>query len=181
MFFQTLTLLVRARSTSLSFPASFQQLFWEQHYGGLQAAIDPVPIRQRNEVHKEIFYLHSSTTNIIILLISLLIKLLNPNCIWTIKLLFDDQFPVLPCVQGVHTRETVPVKINDDLYDDRYIQSFDMKTISAATNNLSPANKIGQGGFGPVYEVSLISFITLRGMLLSSSVFLLPYAQSSII
>ena len=30
---------------------------------------------------------------------------------------------------------------------------FDMATIEAATNNFSAANKIGAGGFGPVYKV----------------------------
>ena len=30
---------------------------------------------------------------------------------------------------------------------------FDLRTIIAATNNFSIANKLGQGGFGPVYKV----------------------------
>jgi len=31
---------------------------------------------------------------------------------------------------------------------------FRLKQIKAATNNFDPANKIGEGGFGPVYKVS---------------------------
>lgn len=38
-------------------------------------------------------------------------------------------------------------KTNDE------IQVFNLETIIAATNNFSPANKLGQGGFGPVYKV----------------------------
>ena len=30
---------------------------------------------------------------------------------------------------------------------------FDLASILAATNNFSEANKLGQGGFGPVYKV----------------------------
>jgi len=30
---------------------------------------------------------------------------------------------------------------------------FEMKTIEIATNNFSLVNKLGQGGFGPVYKV----------------------------
>jgi hypothetical protein len=31
--------------------------------------------------------------------------------------------------------------------------SFTLKQIKAATDNFDPANKIGEGGFGPVYKV----------------------------
>ena len=30
---------------------------------------------------------------------------------------------------------------------------FDLSTIEAATNNFSDENKLGEGGFGPVYKV----------------------------
>jgi len=35
---------------------------------------------------------------------------------------------------------------------------FTFKQIRAATNNLDGTNKIGEGGFGSVYKVSLISY-----------------------
>lgn len=31
---------------------------------------------------------------------------------------------------------------------------FALKQIKAATNDFDPVNKIGEGGFGPVYKVS---------------------------
>ena len=30
---------------------------------------------------------------------------------------------------------------------------FNLRTMQAATNNFSDANKLGEGGFGPVYKV----------------------------
>ena len=33
------------------------------------------------------------------------------------------------------------------------ITFYDLSSIIAATNNFSPANKLGQGGFGSVYRV----------------------------
>lgn len=32
---------------------------------------------------------------------------------------------------------------------------FSLRQIKAATKNFDPANKIGEGGFGPVYKVTL--------------------------
>ena len=34
---------------------------------------------------------------------------------------------------------------------------FSFASVSAATNNFSIENKLGQGGFGPVYKVRLVS------------------------
>lgn len=34
------------------------------------------------------------------------------------------------------------------------INAFSLKQIKDATDNFAPANKIGEGGFGPVYKVS---------------------------
>lgn len=36
---------------------------------------------------------------------------------------------------------------------DLHTGSFTLRQIKAATNNFDPANKIGEGGFGPVYKV----------------------------
>lgn len=33
------------------------------------------------------------------------------------------------------------------------LPQFSFSSISAATDNFSPANKLGEGGFGPVYKV----------------------------
>jgi hypothetical protein len=37
------------------------------------------------------------------------------------------------------------------------VQFFDVSNIIAATDNFCPAKRLGQGGFGPVYKVSLVS------------------------
>lgn len=37
--------------------------------------------------------------------------------------------------------------------DGREMHYFDLKTINVATNGFSDGNKLGQGGFGPVYKV----------------------------
>lgn len=38
--------------------------------------------------------------------------------------------------------------------EDLELPLFDLATIAEATNDFSNANKIGEGGFGPVYSVS---------------------------
>ncbi|MBA0807873.1 hypothetical protein Gohar_023650, partial [Gossypium harknessii] len=35
---------------------------------------------------------------------------------------------------------------------------FNLGTIAVATNNFSPDNRLGQGGFGPVYKVTCLAF-----------------------
>lgn len=39
--------------------------------------------------------------------------------------------------------------------DDMELPVFDLSTIVKATDNFSDDNKLGQGGFGPVYKVNL--------------------------
>lgn len=40
---------------------------------------------------------------------------------------------------------------------------FSLRQIKAATSNFDPANKIGEGGFGPVYKVINTLFSPLLG------------------
>lgn len=37
--------------------------------------------------------------------------------------------------------------------EDMDLPTFDLSIIAEATNNFSSSNKLGQGGFGPVYKV----------------------------
>ena len=39
--------------------------------------------------------------------------------------------------------------------DDMELPLFDLETVVAATNNFSGENKLGEGGFGPVYKVKI--------------------------
>ncbi|PON82250.1 hypothetical protein TorRG33x02_219520, partial [Trema orientale] len=39
--------------------------------------------------------------------------------------------------------------------EDLELPLFDLSTISSATDNFSKMNKLGEGGFGPVYRVSI--------------------------
>jgi hypothetical protein len=44
------------------------------------------------------------------------------------------------------------------------VQFFDLSTIIAATDNFSPAKRLGQGGFGPVYKVSFFPlYMIIKG------------------
>ena len=38
--------------------------------------------------------------------------------------------------------------------DDSGLTMYDLKTIASATDNFSGKNKLGEGGFGPVYKVT---------------------------
>jgi len=42
---------------------------------------------------------------------------------------------------------------NDGKQEDLELPSFDLTTVIRATNNFSIENKLGEGGFGPVYKV----------------------------
>lgn len=43
----------------------------------------------------------------------------------------------------------------DEIIDSESLQ-FDFATIKTATENFSEANKLGEGGFGPVYKVFVL-------------------------
>lgn len=42
---------------------------------------------------------------------------------------------------------------------------FTLRQIKSATNNFDPANKIGEGGFGPVYKVAMVLILELSSLL----------------
>lgn len=49
-----------------------------------------------------------------------------------------------------------PVQVeNDDEIRPSETLQLDFSTIMTATNNFSDANRLGQGGFGPVYKVNI--------------------------
>ncbi|WJX31937.1 receptor protein-tyrosine kinase [Trifolium repens] len=47
-------------------------------------------------------------------------------------------------------------EVKEDKYDDFELPIFDQVTILKATNNFSVDNKLGEGGFGPVYKGTLL-------------------------
>ena len=46
---------------------------------------------------------------------------------------------------------------NNDRQASHDLQSFSFESISVATSNFSTENKLGEGGFGPVYKVLSLS------------------------
>jgi len=47
--------------------------------------------------------------------------------------------------------------INKSKNDDLDLPLFDFATILDATNNFFLSNKLGEGGFGPVYKVTMLT------------------------
>lgn len=50
------------------------------------------------------------------------------------------------------------MKINESKEEEIELPLFDFDTIACATNHFSSDNKVSQGGFGPVYKVSIQHF-----------------------
>jgi hypothetical protein len=48
---------------------------------------------------------------------------------------------------------------DDTCKEDPELQLFDLGTITCVTNNFSLTNKLGEGGFGPVYKVMIYQVI----------------------
>ena len=62
------------------------------------------------------------------------------------------------CLVMMQTRpKSLPIKLGSNISsansDDPNLQVFSFTTIKVATNNFSSENKLGEGGFGPVYKV----------------------------
>jgi len=51
-------------------------------------------------------------------------------------------------------REMDKVKIEE-------LPLYGFEILAAATSNFNPSNKLGMGGFGPVYKVSLMLFLEI--------------------
>jgi len=55
-------------------------------------------------------------------------------------------------------RTTSSKEKHEETHEDFELPIFDLATILEATNNFSFDNKLGEGGFGPVYKVNLQHF-----------------------
>jgi len=66
---------------------------------------------------------------------------------------------ILPVVYGRDSRETSSeisgslLSLKSNQLSGAELPFFSFSCMSAATNNFSQENKLGQGGFGPVYKV----------------------------
>ena len=76
-----------------------------------------------------------------------------------------------------NTERNVMISRNESQQEDLDLPLFGLSIISAATNNFSENNKLGEGGFGPVYRVSF-SFPSLR-TIFSLSLSLSPSLRAS--
>lgn len=57
-------------------------------------------------------------------------------------------------------RESLRVSSRKQEEEDLELPFLDLDTISEATSGFSDVNKLGQGGFGPVYKVTNHSFLS---------------------
>lgn len=58
-----------------------------------------------------------------------------------------------PCSILLEYSDTIHYQNSEGSEDDLGLPSLDLSTIVNATKNFSTENKIGEGGFGPVYKV----------------------------
>ncbi|KAM3747468.1 hypothetical protein ACB098_05G037500 [Castanea mollissima] len=74
-------------------------------------------------------------------------------------------------------------KRNNDRQDSHELQIFSFETISAATRNFSTKNKLGEGGFGPVYKGDLYDGqkIAIKRLSRSSGQGLVEYKNEAIL
>lgn len=47
---------------------------------------------------------------------------------------------------------------------EREQKNFSFETLAAATKNFHPSHKLGEGGFGPVYQVQMLLLKVINGM-----------------
>lgn len=66
--------------------------------------------------------------------------------------LVTDRLIVYNSEKTESIRELYPK--NEERNEDLELPLFDLYTIATATDNFSYNNKLGEGGFGPVYKVS---------------------------
>jgi hypothetical protein len=67
-------------------------------------------------------------------------------------LLFDFSTELHGINDGTNTKDNVNIRGKKD----GELPMFSYKSVLTATNNFSAVNKLGQGGFGPVYKVYMI-------------------------
>ena len=69
------------------------------------------------------------------------------------------------CTSSFDNNHNQPLLGNDSIHDENMVRSarkdnmelplYDFEIIDTASNNFSDENKLGEGGFGPVYEVKI--------------------------
>jgi hypothetical protein len=67
-------------------------------------------------------------------------------------------FISMTMIKGEIEKTTRSEEKEEDTHEDFELPIFDQATILRATNNFSFDNKLGEGGFGPVYKVNLQHF-----------------------
>ncbi|KAG5620500.1 hypothetical protein H5410_005718, partial [Solanum commersonii] len=98
---------------------------------------------------------NSSTKKVKILSISLpaaALGLLLALCLILYIRIFLFTFNQVPILTGRGTRSYEMFCTNENKDEELDLPLFDFETISHATNNFSLINKLGEGGFGPVYK-----------------------------
>ena len=66
--------------------------------------------------------------------------------------------PILHLLEKMENNVMIDQNIEGKSEDLQELPFFNLATMVTATNNFSSNNKLGEGGFGPVYKVTLTHF-----------------------
>lgn len=78
-----------------------------------------------------------------------------------IRIVFHNKFLLILNISTIWEKTEIKEtdQRNEDKKEDLELPLFELDTIATVTNNFSVNNKLGEGGFGPVYKVNLLHLV----------------------